>query len=111
MLRPATDYIHPDEKCMALHETNVGGRRIQRLIVVRHDALSDYVEEIGPAVAIHDIECIGGFRDDSTGRLYIEETVATLREIAEKARNADPRNIVITHPDNLLQAFANKVMG
>ena len=104
-MRQATTHDNTGEPCFSLWEENVGGRRIQRLVVVRNDDLADFVHDIGPAVPAPKTEIIGGFRDPITKKLEILETVGSLQQWAERERLKDFRNESIAVP-NLIDGFA-----
>ena len=103
-MRQATAHVNTGEPCFSLWEENVGGRRIQRLVVVRNDELADFVHDIGPAVPAPKTEIIGGFREPN-GKLDIVETVGSLQQWAERERTKDFRNESIALP-NLIDGYA-----
>ena len=90
---------------MFLDESNVGGRRVQRLVVVRNDELADFVQDIGPAVVVPQFNIIGGFEDG--GKYYIEETVGRMLTIANQERSRDYNEVSIP-VTNILESYANQ---
>jgi|TARA_Y100000310_G_C20663561_1_gene806178 hypothetical protein len=91
---PVTAWVSMDEPAVRLIEVNEnapdssGFRRYQRIIVVRKDAFAEYSEDLGPAgnYAANEIILPGGYKDPSTKRIYAEETVGSLKDIARQMR-------------------------
>jgi len=86
-----TDRVHPDEPCFGLHEgplqmSQPDGstplRWVQRLFVIRGDAMAKYVTDFGPA---SDWPNATPFAYPSYG----DDTVAQLQELAEHDRHSD----------------------
>ena len=86
-LTPATGYVLKDEKAWLLHEgwskTPLGLHRVQRIWVLRDDALAVYVTDMGPA------ERFPGMQRFQVPALW-EYSVAELQEIADQIRGVKP---------------------
>lgn len=95
-----TTYILADEPCLNLAEVNLiapkndgtsdtDWYRFQIILVVRDDKPTEYRERLGLAkdFKASGINIIGGGRDGITGKLWSEETVGRLRDMAEEMRN------------------------
>lgn len=104
-MRQGTNYVSPDEACAFLRERNVNGRRIRTLTVIRNDEWADFVEDVGPALSIPDLDVVGGIYD---GKYYIDETVGSMRTIAEQDHKRDWASETIKVPD-LIDGYARKV--
>lgn len=92
---PATNVVLQDEPCYWLTERHLqspgsrGLRRFQILWVVRGDRLHEHVTDLGPASRYNGVPQFnvqGGVTDEQTGRIWIEHTVAELRDIADAHR-------------------------
>ncbi len=89
-----TTWISEDEKCIGLyeiHEQSPGSRgfhRYQIIHVMRDDHIAEYREDLGPARKFRKFEQfrIPGGAKGEDGKYYIEETVGSLREIANQLR-------------------------
>ncbi len=93
-----TDYVIDDEPCYNLSELNLVAddgkfHRYQILAVMRGDRLAEYKEDMGLTkdFKAHQLRVMGG--DIQNNRIYIEETVASLREEANLMRDETPLNI------------------
>lgn len=74
--------VHPDESCYSLQEGPRNGRWVQRVYVVRGDAIAEYSVDFGP---------IENFKD-ATEVIYPsfgENSVGQLQELAERDRHSD----------------------
>lgn len=91
---PVTDWVSMDEPAVRLIEVNEnapdssGFRRYQRIIVVRKDEFAEYSEDLGPAgnYTANEIVLPGGYKDPETKRIFAEETVGSLKDIARDMR-------------------------
>lgn len=91
----ATD-IKPDEPCLGLYEMNFktpnqkARHRYQIIIVIRDgDKPAEYRIDLGNVKKFKGVDQIripGGIVDEITGKIYIEETVGRLQDIANKVR-------------------------
>ncbi len=75
-------HVMPDEPCYGLTENRIGGRWIQRVFVVRGDAIAKFETDFGPASDF----------PDATPIIYPsfgENSVAQLQEMAERDRHDD----------------------
>lgn len=86
-----TDYVLEDEPCYNLAELNLisdDGKfhRYQILVVLRGDQLAEYREDMGLTsnFKAHQLRVMGG--DIDNNRIYIEETVGSLRREADDMR-------------------------
>ena len=76
------DRISPDEPCWGLWEGPKGGRWIQRVFVIRGDAIAKFETDLGPL----------SFWPDATQIIYPsfgENSVGQLQEMAERDRHSD----------------------
>ena len=89
-----TTFIQEDEPCMGLFELSLqspgsrGFHRYQILQVIRNDEIVEYREDMGLATkwsGKDQLRILGGAKVD--GKLYVEETVGTLREVANQLRS------------------------
>ena len=94
-----THYVVADEPCWGLFELNQqapnggGLRRYQIIQVIRHeDKIAEYRRDLGPAGSFkaEQFRIPGGGIDPETGRIWIEETVGRLMDIADTMR-AQPK--------------------
>lgn len=114
-IMPATSYILPDEPCCSLSELNELApdfhtmRRYQILHVVRNDRLAEYRTDLGLASDFRTLpfQIVGGFKDGNTGRIYIEETVGGMKDMADQMRNRDESDRTIP-VSNLLAGYADQ---
>ncbi len=77
-----TDKIHKDEPCYGLWEGPKGGRWIQRVFILRSDAIAKFETDFGPA----------SDWPDATEIIYPsfgENSVGQLQELAERDRHSD----------------------
>ncbi len=89
-----TNYVLTDEPAMNLREENFVSpithqwHRYQIIEVVRDDRVAEYREDMGPSKNFKhgQIRVMGGAIDPSTKKIYIEETVGTLREYAQQMK-------------------------
>jgi len=90
-----TDYVHDDEKCMELVETNrvmpvkpkgTRWRRLQIIRLYRNGHLHEHIRDLGPAedFKASQFRIIGGVIEGKT--VYQEETAGFLREQADDMR-------------------------
>ena len=81
-MKVITQRVHPDEPAYGLYEGPRKGRWIQRVFVLRGDAIAKHETDFGPASDFPDATPIiyASFGDDS---------VAQLREMAEYDRHSD----------------------
>ena len=108
----ATNMVRLDEPCFSLVEMNLqspgsaGWHRYQILHVVRHDRLSEYRVDLGPAASIkaNQFRVPGGVIDEVSGRIEILHTVGELMDIADYLREGDcaPPQY---EPDNLVDLY------
>lgn len=113
-IMPATTWVLADEPCCSLSELNEMApdfhslRRYQILHVVRGDRLAEYRTDLGLASDFRALpfQIVGGFMDGKTGRIYIEETVSRMKDMADQMRNRDEsdRSIPVT---DLIQGYAD----
>ena len=86
--------LSPDEPCFGLCEMNLqapdnkGFRRYQIIYVVRNDRVAEFRRDLGPAgdFKADQFRIPGGIIDPVTKKIYTEETVGRLTEIAEQLR-------------------------
>ena len=74
--------VHPDEPCYSLQEGPRNGRWVQRVYVVRGDAIAEWSKDYGP---------VANFKD-ATEVIYPsfgENSVGQLQELAERDRHSD----------------------
>ena len=74
--------VHPDEPCYSLQEGPRNGRWVQRVYVVRGDAIAEWSKDYGP---------VKNFKD-ATEVIYPsfgENSVGQLQELAERDRHSD----------------------
>ena len=74
--------IHPDESCYSLREGPRNGRWVQRVYVVRGDAIAEWSKDYGPVADW----------PDATEVIYPsfgENSVGQLQELAERDRHSD----------------------
>ena len=77
-----TDRIHKDEPCYGLWEGPKRGRWVQRVFVIRGDAIAKFETDLGPL----------SFWPDATETIYPsfgENSVGQLQEMAERDRYSD----------------------
>lgn len=77
-----TRRVHPDEPCWGLWEGPKKGRWIQRVFVIRGDAIAKWTKDYGPITKW----------PDATEIFYPsfgENSVAQLQELAERDRHSD----------------------
>lgn len=92
MLEIGTSFILEDEPCFCLTEDDLvidrKRRRYRSYTVVRGDRLATYREDLGASKKFKTdpIRIMGGVKDPVTHRLYIEETVGSLLDIAREIR-------------------------
>lgn len=106
---PVTNYIWDDEPCMHYREMDLLDptwkeyRRYRVVVVVRNDALAEYIEEIGPSNKIPGgpVNLVGG---DLTGK-DIVETFASMKEIADGWR---AQHMPMPHQRYEMKAFDKK---
>ena len=81
-MKITTQRIHPDEPCYSLREGPRNGRWVQRVYVVRGDAIAEWSKDYGPVADwLNATEIIY----PSFG----ENSVAQLQELAERDRHSD----------------------
>lgn len=109
-----TTYVLPDEPCCYLAELNELSpdfkslRRYQILHVIRNDQIAEYRTDLGPASMFKatEMQFVGGVRDGGMG--YIDETVATMKEMADQHRHGIGQDMDRPLPvSNLLESYAN----
>lgn len=113
-IMPGTTYVLADEPCCSLSELNEMApdyhsiRRYQILHVVRGDRLAEYRKDLGLASDFRafPFQIVGGFKDGKTGRIYIEETVGRMKEMADEMRNRDESSRTIPVSD-LIGGYAD----
>ena len=74
--------VHPDEPCHSLREGPRNGRWVQRVYVVRGDAIAEWSKDYGPVTDW----------PDATEVIYPsfgENSVGQLQELAERDRHSD----------------------
>jgi len=88
-----TTYVTEDEPCLGLYEMNLqspgsrGFHRYQIIQVIRNDEVVEHRWDMGLAKKFKgkdQLRILGGAKVD--GKIYIEETVGTLRDIANHLR-------------------------
>jgi len=112
---PSTSYVLYDEPCFRLAEVNLqspgsrGWRRYQVVYVIRNDRLAEYRKDLGPAKKFNanQFQIPGGGYEDN-GRMWIEETVGRLMEIADTLRSR-PVEWYDVKVDDLLLGYRYKV--
>uniref|UniRef100_A0A6M3LTM4 Uncharacterized protein n=1 Tax=viral metagenome TaxID=1070528 RepID=A0A6M3LTM4_9ZZZZ len=88
MIEIGTSFLFEDEPCFCLTEDDLvidrKRRRYRSYTVVRGDNLATFREDLGDSrwFKTDPIRIIGGVRDPVTQKLYIEETVGSLLDIA-----------------------------
>jgi len=88
MIEIGTSFLLDDEPCFCLteddHVINRKRRRYRSYTVVRGDKLATFRQDLGDSKKFKTdpIRIMGGVRDEFTGKLYIEETVGSLLDIA-----------------------------
>jgi hypothetical protein len=81
-MKIVTTRIHPDEPCYSIHEGPRNGRWVQRVYVVRGDAIAEWTHDYGPVSDFPDAtETIYGSDGD--------DSIAQLQELAERDRHSD----------------------
>jgi len=107
-----TTYVFEDEPCLNLKEVNrktpdeQSRHRYQIVTVIRNDKPVEFMLDLGAEtdyVGVSQFNIPGGAVNESTGKIYVEETVGRLREIAEGLRERKPE--IIGVPD-LIQGYA-----
>lgn len=92
-----TNLVLDNEPCLALTETHIqspgskGFRRYQIIRVIRSDRVAEFRKDLGPAKKFKGVEQIaipGGVIDGK--KIYIEHTVAELKDIADTIRGRPP---------------------
>ena len=81
-MKIVTKRVHPDEPCHGLWEGPKKGRWLQRVFVIRGDAIARWTKDYGPITKW----------PDATEIFYPsfgENSVAQLQELAERDRNSD----------------------
>jgi len=94
MLEDGTSYVLVDEPAMGLKEENHISpitrqwHRYQIIQVVRDDKIAEYREDMGASKNFKggQVNIVGGVIDPDTKRIYIEETVGSLREYAQQLK-------------------------
>lgn len=90
----ATD-LDPNEPCLGLYEMNFKTpdqherHRYQIIMVIRQDKPAEFRIDLGNARKFKRADQFripGGITDEITGKIYIEETVGSLQDIANKLR-------------------------
>lgn len=81
-MRIFTPIVHPDEPCYGLWEGEENGRWLQKIFVVRGDAIARYMKDYGPA---SDYERVMPIIIPNDG----DDSVAALQYLAEKNRHDD----------------------
>ena len=108
-----TEVLFPDEACMGLVETDLLDpaykelRRYRILTVIRGDKPAQFRVDLGPAEkfkAVGEFRIPGGYVDEVTGRIYIEETVGRLCHFAD-VKHAKPWDNSETQPHDLIGAY------
>lgn len=110
-----TNIVSMDEPCYFLAETNErtpdskGVHRYQSITVIRNDQQVVCRRDLGPAANfdVEEFQIPGGATDPTTGRVYIEETVGRLIEIANILRER-PREQTRPQNPNLIQVFRDQ---
>ena len=94
-----TTTVTGNEPCLYLQEVHKnspkghGPYRYQVLKVVRNDKIAEYSKNMGLASkyeGIGQFQVYGGGIDEKTGRLFIEETVDSMKDIANGLRETPP---------------------
>ena len=88
MIYRGTHYIREDEPCLNLAEVNLlapdgkGRFRYEIIVVIRDDEPAEYRRKMGKAsdFTASEVNIIGGVIDGN--KIYAEETVGSLRDIA-----------------------------
>lgn len=96
-LRYGTRFVTEDEPCLGLYEMNLqspgsrGFHRYQIIYVMRDDKPAEYRKDLGLAKDFRadQLRILGGAKDETTGRFWIEHTVGELKEIADMRRGND----------------------
>lgn len=108
MIRPATSYLIENEPCYLLTELDRvppkgAARRYRTFVVVRNDKLTEFVEDMGPTKKQKGEPCriLGGYRDPTTGRIWIEHTVAELRGIAHDLKKHKWDKLALARVDRI----------
>ena len=81
-MKIVTRRVHPDEPCWGLWEGPEGGRWMQRVFVIRGDAIAKWAKDYGPMTKW----------PDATEIFYPsfgENSVGQLQELAERDRHSD----------------------
>jgi len=107
-----TTFVTDDEPCLNLKEVNQrtpdskGIHRYQVITVIRQDRPVEYRLDLGPAKKFkaHEFNIPGGAVNETTGKIYVEETIGRLRDLADHLRSEPPR---ISQGHNLLTGYAN----
>ena len=101
MLEIATSYVLNDEPALGLSEVNLVSpethqwHRYQIIRVVRDDKVAEYREDMGPSKNFTDCQRLipGGAIDPSTKKMYIEETVGSLRTYSQQMKDKPTINV------------------
>lgn len=94
-----TDFVLEDEPCFNLAEVNLMApkdgkwHRYQIVVVIRNGELAEYRKDMGLRTKFkaHQFRVMGGVIDKK--KIYIEETVGSLRQEADQMRDETPLNI------------------
>jgi len=92
MIEIGTSYILEDEPCFCLTEDdlviNRKRKRYRSYTVVRDNKLATFRQDLGDSKKFKTdpIRIMGGVKDPDTHKLYIEETVGSLLDIALEIR-------------------------
>jgi hypothetical protein len=89
-----TTYVGMDEPCFCLYETDQltpnskEKHRYQVMKLVRNDRLTEFRRDLGHSknFKAEQFFLMGGWQDDLTGKIAIEETVGRMLEMAEYMR-------------------------
>ena len=101
MLENGTSYVLNDEPAINLSEENFISpitrrwHRYQIISVVRDDRIAEYREDMGPSRNFKEgqMRIMGGAIDPSTKKIYIEETVGSLRTYAQQMKDHPTINV------------------
>lgn len=99
-IRYGTAFVLEDEPCLLLVEMNLKApdqklrKRYQIIHVIRNDKPAEFRQDLGLAKEFKadQFRIPGGIIDEQMGRIYIEETVGRLKEMADQIRGNPPFN-------------------
>ena len=85
-----TNFVTMDEPALNLVEVNLMSpdgkwHRDEKILVIRNDKVAEYIRDMGLVTKVGQLRIIGGGVEN--GRIWAEETVGSLRDMADEMRN------------------------